>query len=75
MRVCELCGKRPAVGRSITTRGLPKRVGGIGTKVTGITKRRFRPNVQKVRAKVGGGTRTMRVCTRCIKSGRIQKAL
>jgi len=74
MRVCDICGKRPAVGRQITTRGLPKRVGGIGTKITGITKRRFKPNIQKVRAKVNGGVVSMRVCTRCIKSGKVTKA-
>jgi len=74
MRVCQLCGKKPAVGRTITTRGLPKKVGGIGTKVTGITKRRFKPNIQKVRVNVDGGTKRMRICTRCLKSGRVQKA-
>jgi len=74
MRVCDICGKRPAVGRQITTRGLPKRVGGIGTKITGITKRRFKPNIQKVRARVNGGVVSMRVCTRCIKSGKVTKA-
>ena len=75
MRVCEICGKRTHVGRQIATRGLRKRVGGIGTKITGSTKRRFKPNIQKVRAKVNGGTKRMRVCTQCIKSGRIQKAV
>ena len=75
MRVCELCGKRTTVGRQITTRGLPKRVGGIGLKITGISKRRFKPNIQKVRVKVNGGTKRMRVCTECIRSGRIEKAL
>jgi len=74
MRVCEICGKRTTVGRQIATRGLRKRVGGIGTKITGITKRRFKPNIQKIRVTVNGGTRTMRVCTQCIKSGRVQKA-
>jgi len=74
MRECDICGKKPAVGRQITTRGLPKRVGGIGTKITGITKRRFKPNIQKVRVKIDGGTARMRVCTRCLKAGKVQKA-
>jgi len=75
MRVCEICGKRTRVGRQIATRGLRKRVGGIGTKITGITKRRFKPNIQKVRARVNGGTKAMRVCAQCIKSGRVEKAV
>jgi large subunit ribosomal protein L28 len=74
MRQCDICGKKAVVGRQITTRGLPKKVGGIGTKITGINKRRFKPNIQKVRVRVNGGTQRMRVCTRCIKSGRVQKA-
>lgn len=73
MRVCDICGKRPVVGKQITTRGLPKRVGGIGTKITGITKRRFKPNIQKVRTNQNGRTVTMRICTRCLKAGFITK--
>ena len=74
MRVCEICGKRTTVGRQYTTRGLPKRTGGIGIKITGNTKRRFKPNIQKVRAKVNGGVKSMRVCTNCLKSDKITKA-
>ena len=47
--------------------------GGVGVKVTGKTKRKFRPNLQRVRALVGGAVRRVRVCSRCIKSGRVQK--
>ena len=74
MRQCDICGKKPVVGRQITTRGLPKRVGGIGTKITGITKRRFKPNIQRVRVKEGGRVFTARVCVRCLKAGKVQKA-
>jgi large subunit ribosomal protein L28 len=38
------------------------------------TKRRFNPNLQKVRIEVGGGPRREYVCTRCLKSGKVQKA-
>jgi len=73
-RVCEICGRRTHVGNRITRRGMAKRLGGVGRKVTGKTKRRFKPNIQKVRAVVNGGVRRMKVCTRCIRSGLVTKA-
>ncbi len=73
-RECEICGKRPVLGNSITTRGRAKYLGGVGTKVTGISRRPFRPNLQRVKITDAKGTpRTVRVCTRCIRSGVIVK--
>ena len=72
-RVCEFCGKRPQVGRTIARRGLAKKKGGVGRKVTGITKRRFKPNIQTVRALIDGEVRRVKVCTACIRSGKITK--
>ncbi len=72
-RVCEFCGKSTQVGRQIVRRGLAKRKGGVGRKPTGITKRTFKPNVQKVRAVVDGEVRRVRVCASCIRSGKIVK--
>ena len=72
-RVCSICGKRPSAGRSIVMRGMAKKKGGVGRKVTGITKRTFRPNIQKVRAVVNGETKRVKVCAACIRSGRVQK--
>ena len=74
-RVCQFCGRRTQVGNMIARRGLAKNKGGIGLKTTGITKRQFKPNVQWVRAAVGGHIERVKVCARCIKSGRISKAL
>ena len=74
-RRCEICGKGPSVGNKIERRGLAKRKGGVGRKITGKTKRRFLPNLQSVKVKWNGGTRKMRVCTRCIRSGRVEKAI
>jgi len=71
--VCEICGKRPSVGNRVSRRGRAKRLGGVGIKQTGITKRKFRPNVRRVWAVVGGAPRRIRVCTNCIKSGKVQK--
>ena len=74
-RKCQFCGKRVQVGNSIARRGLAKPKGGIGLKTTGVTKRRFKPNIQTVRAMVGGSTQRVRVCTKCIKSGKIAKPI
>lgn len=74
-RQCEICGKGPVVGNSVTTRGKAKYLGGVGTKVTGITKRQFKPNLQRVRVTVAGTNKSMRVCTQCIRSGAITKAV
>ena len=71
--VCQVCGKAPQVGNQVTIRGKAKYLGGVGTKVTGITKRRFMPNLQKVKASVKGTNMTLRVCTQCIRSGKITK--
>ena len=53
-RVCEICGKRTESGGTIARRGLPKKKGGIGLNITGRTKRKFKPNIQRVRALVDG---------------------
>jgi large subunit ribosomal protein L28 len=60
----------------VETRGKAKYLGGVGTKITGITRRRFMPNLQSIKVALPSGTvRTMRVCTQCIRSGRIRKAV
>lgn len=75
-RTCEICGKHSQVGNSVETRGKAKYLGGVGTKKTGITRRQFRPNLKRVHAALpGGGARTMKVCTQCIRSGRVRKAV
>jgi large subunit ribosomal protein L28 len=61
-KVCNSCGKGPAFGQS---RSHSMRA----------TKRRFEPNLQKVRAIVDGAPRRVYVCTRCLKAGKVQKAV
>jgi large subunit ribosomal protein L28 len=58
---CEICGKGPVVGRRVSH-------------AHNVRPRRFEPNLQTVRAAVEGGTKRMRVCTRCIRSQKIVKA-
>ena len=72
-RVCQSCGKRTESGGQIARRGLPKKKGGVGLKTTGHTFRKFKPNLQKIRALVDGVPARVRLCTRCLKSGRIVK--
>ena len=74
-RVCEYSGKRPVVGNRVVRRGKAKKAGGVGQKVTGITKRTWRPNLQTIRIREENGTvRRIRVCARYIKAGKFVKA-
>ena len=73
--VCDYSGKRPHVGHRVVRRGKAKRQGGVGRKVTGITKRRWKPNLQKIRIiDENGRVRRVRVCVRYIKAGKFNKA-
>lgn len=74
MRACAICGKTVTFGNTIARRGLAKKKGGVGKKITGVNVRKFIPNLQRVKAVVGGTVRRMRVCARCIKTGRVKKA-
>ena len=72
-RVCHFTGKRTISGRSISKRGKAKHLGGVGKKVTGITKRKFKPNIQKVRAVVDGKVCRIKVSTKAIRMGLVEK--
>jgi large subunit ribosomal protein L28 len=73
-RICELTGKRPIKGSIIWRSGKAKKSGGIGTHVTAITKRRFMPNLQRVKAVVDGEVRYINVSVKAIKKGLVTKA-
>ena len=72
-RVCYFTGKKTTFGNQITHRGKAKYLGGVGTKITGITARKFRPNIQKVRAVVDGQIVRIKVSAKAIKQGLIVK--
>ncbi|MGE0193929.1 MAG: 50S ribosomal protein L28 [Planctomycetota bacterium] len=72
-RVCQFSGKRTRAGRQYTTRGLAKSKGGVGTKITGKTKRMFKPNIQKVRAVIDGRTVRVKVSAKLLRRGVITK--
>ncbi|MBW2606357.1 MAG: 50S ribosomal protein L28 [Deltaproteobacteria bacterium] len=60
-RICEICGKKPLTGNNVSH-------------AHNVTKRRFNPNLQRVRAVLNGRTKKIMVCTSCIKSGNVIKA-
>ncbi|MGH7981290.1 MAG: 50S ribosomal protein L28, partial [Limisphaerales bacterium] len=69
-RICELTGKRPMKGSIIWRSGKAKKAGGIGTHITAITKRKFLPNLQRVKALLPNGqVRYIRVAASAIKKG------
>ena len=72
--ICDICGKVLRKGNIITQRGSPKAKGGIGLHTTGITRRRFLPNLQKIRIMENNGVAIRKVCAACIKSGKVVKA-
>jgi large subunit ribosomal protein L28 len=73
-RICEITGRRPIKGSIIWRSGKKKKLGGIGTHVTAITKRKFLPNLQRVKAVINGEVRFVRVSTRALKKGLVTKA-
>jgi len=72
-RVCYFTGKRTQAGRSYSRRGKAKYLGGVGRKVTGKTKRKFKANIQRVRALVDGKTVRVRVSAKAIRNGLVIK--
>ncbi|MCB9855824.1 MAG: 50S ribosomal protein L28 [Phycisphaerales bacterium] len=72
-RVCYFTGKKTSSGRSYTHRGKAKYLGGVGTKVTGISKRKFKPNIQRVRALINGKVCRIKVSVKAIRMGLVVK--
>ena len=73
-RYCEITGTGPIKGRRILRSGKAKKKGGIGTHVTKTTKRRFLPNLQRVKVVVDGEVKYIRVSAKAIKKGLVTKA-
>ncbi len=74
-RICSVTGKRPGKGHHIWRSGKAKKKGGIGTHVTAMTKRRFFPNLQRVKVLLPSGeVKYIRVATSAIKKGLVTKA-
>jgi large subunit ribosomal protein L28 len=73
-RICEITGKGSIKGSHIWRSGKAKKKGGIGTHITAITKRRFMPNLQRVKAVIDGEVRYIRVTANALKKGLVTKA-
>jgi len=72
-RKCQFTGKKTIFGSSISRRGKAKYLGGVGRKVTGISKRKFKPNIQRVRAVIDGRVTRIRVSAKAIRMGLVTK--
>ena len=72
-RVCPFTGRKTASGRTYTHRGKAKRLGGVGRKITGKTKRKFKANMQRVRAVIDGNVVKINVSAKAIRNGMIVK--
>ena len=74
-RICAITGKRPKTGGKIVYKGVSKKAGGIGLQLVKNNKRKFRPNLQRVRVKLPSGqVKRLWVSAKAIKAGKIQKA-
>jgi len=74
-RECFISGKRTVTGRQYTRRGLAKRKGGVGRKITGNNLRTFKPNIQRVRAVVDGRVMRVKVSAKLLRRGAITKPM
>ncbi len=74
-RKCFFTGRQTGTGHSYTLRGKAKYLGGVGTKVTGKTKRKFRANIHTVTAVVDGSVKRIRVSAKAMKMGLVVKPL
>ena len=74
-RKCFFTGKETSSGNQYTHRGKAKHLGGVGVKVTGKTKRKFKPNLHNITAVVDGSLKRIKVSTKAIKNGLIVKPL
>jgi large subunit ribosomal protein L28 len=72
-RECPFTGKRTQSGRQYTRRGKAKYLGGVGRKITGKTKRKFKVNMQRVRAVIDGTITRINVSAKAIRMGLITK--
>ena len=74
-RRCEICGKGTMSGNVVTRKGQAKKKGGVGQHIGVTTKRVFRPNIITVKTMVNGTPTTVKVCARCLRTGKIQKVI
>ncbi len=74
LKICALCKKGELTGKLVTRKGQYKAKGGTGSKIARWTKRKFYPNLQKMRLVINGRIMRVYVCARCIKKGELRRA-
>lgn len=74
LKKCALCQKGGLTGKVVTRKGLAKSKGGTGSKITRWSKRKFLPNLQKMRILIARHPKRVYLCAKCIKRGLFQKA-
>lgn len=74
LKKCALCGKGEQSGKLVTRKGQYKAKGGTGSKIARWSKRKFLPNLQKMRILIKGHPQKVYVCTQCIKKGDLVRA-
>ena len=72
-RVCHFTGKKTTFGNKVRHRGKAKYLGGVGTKTTGISRRTFKPNIQRVRAVIDGQVMRIKVSAKALRAGLVTK--
>jgi len=72
-RKCEICGKGAIAGNSVPRKGQAKKSGGVGQHIGVKSKRMFKPNIVKIRAALDGKTKNISICTRCLRSSKVEK--
>jgi len=74
LKKCALCKKGELTGKVVTRKGQYKAKGGTGSKIARWSKRKFLPNLQKMRIVIGGHVKKVYICTKCIKKGEFKRA-
>ena len=75
LKKCVICKKGSLNGKALSRKGQYKAKGGTGSKIARWSKRKFLPNLQKMRIIVGSIPKTVYICAKCIKKGGFKKAL
>lgn len=74
LKKCAICGKGALTGKVVTRKGMAKSKGGTGSKISRWSKRKFMPNLQKMRILLKGHPARAYLCAKCIKKGAFSKA-
>ncbi len=72
---CAITGKKPVLGYKYARRGKAKYLGGVGKKVTGKTRRAFKPNLQRIKIEIDGKVQRAWVSVKAIRSGLVKRPM